>query len=298
MIKLGIVSVESTHVDAFCRIFNSDSSDPWNLEGAQIVALCNQDNAPERVAELQETYNIETVVTEPRDLEPMVDAAMVLGRDGSRHLEQAAPFLEAGKPCFVDKPMTHTVDDATELVNIAVDNGAALMSASGLRYCDELTAALDDLGDEEVIHASLIGPGELYFYGIHLTDVISAVMGPGVQCVSNLAEVGFDLLSVSFGDGRSASLQLLREAKGAHHGELITSQRSVDFVVEGKLFYLRTMERFLAMAEGGEPPIPYEDMIEAVAVLVAADISASQGGRAVRLGELRPAREQMVPSLT
>ncbi len=122
MIKLGIVSVESTHVDAFCRIFNSDSSDPWNLEGAQIVALCTQDNAPERVAQLQETHNIETVVTEPRDLAPMVDAAMVLGRDGSRHLEQAAPFLEAGKPCFVDKPMAHTVDDATALVNLAVDN--------------------------------------------------------------------------------------------------------------------------------------------------------------------------------
>ena len=298
MIKLGIVSVESTHVDAFCRIFNSDSSDPWHLEGAQIVALCTQDNAPERVAELQDTHNIETVVTEPRDLAPMVDAALVLGRDGSRHLEQAAPLLEAGRPCFVDKPMAHTVDDATELVNLAMDNGAALMSASGLRYCDELAAALDEIADEEVIHASLIGPGELYFYGIHLTDIVSAVMGPGVQSVSNLAETGFDLLSLSFGDGRSASLQLLREAKGAHQGELFTSQGSVGFVVEGKLFYRRTMERFLAMAEGGEPPIAYEDMIEAVAVLVAADISASQGGRAVRLAELRPAREQMVPSLT
>ncbi len=298
MIKIGVVSLESTHVDAFCRIFNSESSDPWNLEGAQIVALCSQDNAPERVMELQETHNIETVLTEPRDMAAMVDAALILGRDGGRHLVQAAPFLEAGRACFVDKPFAHTVDDCTEMVNLAVDNGAPLMSASGLRYSDELSAAMAEIGDDEVIHASLIGPGELYFYGIHLTDVVNAVMGGGVQCVSNVAEVGFDLLNLSFGDGRSASLQLLREAKANHHGELFTGSGSVAFAVKDKLFYRRTMEQFLAMAETGESPIMYEDLIESVAVLVAAEISAAQGGRAVRLAEIRPQREQMVPSLS
>ena len=298
MINLGIVSLESTHVDAFCRIFNSDSTDPWHLEGAQVVALCSQDNAAERIRELQDTYRIETVLTEPRDLASLVDAALVLGRNGSRHLEQSAPFLEAGNPCFVDKPLALTVDDATAMVNLAMDSGAPLMSASGLRYADELAAALEEIGEEEVIHASLVGPGELYFYGIHLTDVLSAVMGPGVQCVSNLAEPGFDLLSVSFGDGRSASLQLLREAKGYHSGELFTVEGSVRFVVDDNIFYRRTMESFLAMVETGEPPIMYEDMIECIAVLVAADISASQGGRAVRLAEIRPGREKMLPSLS
>ena len=167
----------------------------------------------------------------------------------------------------------------------------------GLRYSEELAAALDEIGEEEVIHASLIGPGELFFYGIHLTDVVNAVMGGGVEGVSNLAERGFDLINITFGDGRSASLQLLREARGQHQGELFTAGLSVRFVVRDRIFYRRTMERFLAMVETGEPPIRYEDMIEAVAVLVAADISASQGGRVVRLAELRPAREQMVPSL-
>lgn len=298
MIKLGIVSLESTHVDAFCRIFNSDSTDPWHLEGAQVVALCSQDNSPERIEQLRVEHNIQTVLTSPADLVPIVDAAMVLGRDGSRHLAQATPFLQAGKPCFVDKPLALSVDDCTAMVNLAIDAGAPLMSASGLRYSDELAAAFEEIGEEEIIHASLVGPGELYFYGIHLTDIVSAAMGSGVQCVSNLAEPGFDLIGLSFGDGRSASLQLLREAKARHQGELFTESGSVRFVVKDNIFYRRTMESFLGMVQSGEPPIMYEDLIEAVAVLVAADISASQGGRAVRLAELRPAREQMLPSLT
>ncbi len=297
MIRLGIVSLESTHVDAFCRIFNSDSSEPTHLEGAQVVALCDQDNSPERIAELQEQWKIEIVVSHPRDLLGMVDAAMVLSRDGSRHLRQAEPFLQEGLPVFVDKPFALDLDDANDMIALALDSGAPIMSASGLRCANELTAALDELADAEVIHANLVGPGELYFYGIHLSDMLSAIMGPGVQAVANVGEVEFDLIAVSFGDGRSASLQLLREARARHHGELFTADGSVCFEIREHTFYRRTMERFLEMIRTGEPPILYEDMLEALAVLVAADRSQRQGGRAVRLAELRPDGESLQPTL-
>jgi len=297
VIRLGIVALESTHVDAFCRIFNSDSSEPTHLEGATVVALCNQNNTPERIAELQEQWKIEIIVNEPRDLVDMVDAALICSRDGSQHLRQAEPFLEKGLPVFVDKPLALDLDDANDMIALALESGAPLMSASGLRYADELTAALDEIGDEEVVHANLVGPGELYFYGIHLSDVLNTVMGPGVQAVCNMAEVEFDLISVSFGDGRSASLQLLREAYARHHGELFTAEGSVRFEIREHTFYMRMMQRFLKMIETGEPPIPYEDMIEALAVLVAADRSQRQGGRAVRLAELRSDRESLQPTI-
>ncbi len=297
MIRLGIVALESTHVDAFCRIFNSDSSEPTHLEGATVVALCSQDNAPERVAQLQEQWKIEIVLSEPRDLVGMVDAALICSRDGSQHLRQAEPFLEEGLPVFVDKPFALDLDDANDMIALALESGAPIMSASGLRYAEELSAALEQIGDAEVVHADLVGPGELYFYGIHLSDMLNAIMGPGVQAVSNLAEVEFDLISVSFGDGRSASLRLLREAYARHHGELFTAESSVRFEIVEHSFYMRTMQRFLAMIDSGEPPVFYEDMLEALAVLVAADRSQRQGGRAVRLAELRSDRESLQPTI-
>ncbi len=297
MIRLGMVSVESTHVDAFCRTFNSDSSEPTHLEGAVVVALCNQDNDPARIAQLQQQWGIEIIVPNPRDLLGMVDAALICGRDGSRHLEQARPFLEAGLPVFVDKPMALSLDDAQDLLGLALEHGAPVMSASGLRYCEELEAALDEIGDEEIVHANLIGPGELFFYGIHLTDILNAAMGPGVQAVSNLGELEFDLISVSYADGRSASLQLLRDPAPRHQGQLFTSEGSVRFEIHAHTFYMRTMQRFLAMIESGEPPIHYEDMLEALVVLLAAQRSQQQNGRVVRLSEMRSARESMQPTI-
>ncbi len=297
MIKLGIVSVESTHVDAFCRIFNSDSSETEHLEGAVVAALCNQDNDPARVASLQKQWGIEIVVENPRDLLGIVDAALVCSRDGSLHYEQAAPFLETGMPVFIDKPMALTFDDATDIIDLALEHGAPLMSASGLRYAEELEAALEEVGDEEIVHADLIGPGELFFYGIHLSDVLNTVMGPGVESVSNLGEYQFDLISCSYADGRSATLQLLRDARPRHQGQLFTVEGSARFEIHAHSFYMRMMQHFLEMVETGEPPILYEDMLEAIAVLIAAERSQQQGGRAVRLAEIRPQRETLQPTI-
>ncbi|MGC9317390.1 MAG: Gfo/Idh/MocA family protein [Armatimonadota bacterium] len=297
MIKLGIVSLESTHVDAFCRIFNTDSSEPMHLDGAVVAALCNQDNEPARIAQLQDEWGIEIVVHNPRDLLGMVDAALICSRDGAQHLRQAEPFLEESLPVFIDKPLALHMDDAWDIIGLALEHGAPVMSASGLRYADELAAALEEIGDEEIVHADLIGPGELFFYGIHLSDMLTAIMGPGVESVANLGEHEFDLLSCSFADGRSASLQLLREAAPRHQGQLFTADCCVRFETTGHTFYKHMMRRFLEMARSGEPPINYDEMLEAIAVLVAADRSQRQGGRAVRMAEIRPERETLEPTI-
>ncbi|MFO8079855.1 MAG: Gfo/Idh/MocA family oxidoreductase [Armatimonadota bacterium] len=297
MIKLGIVSLESTHVDAFCRIFNSDSSEPTHLEGAVVAAVCNQDNDPARIASLQEEWGIEVVVESPRDLLGLVDAALVCSRDGALHYEQAAPFLEEGVPVFVDKPFALSLDDAQDMLGLALATGAPVMSASGLRYAEEFEAALGEIGDEEIVHANLVGPGELFFYGIHLTDLLNAAMGPGVEAVSNVGEVEFDLISVTFGDGRSASLQLLRDPAPRHQGQFFAADKSARFEIHAGTFYMRMMEQFLAMIETGETPIAYEDILEAIIVLLAAKRSQAQGGRAVRLAEVRSDRESQQPTI-
>ncbi|MFW5866373.1 MAG: Gfo/Idh/MocA family protein [Armatimonadota bacterium] len=297
MIKLGIVSLESTHVDAFCRTFNSDSSEPTHLEGAVVAALCNQDDDPARIATLQQEWGIEVIVERPRDLLGLVDAALICSRDGSRHYEQAAPFLEEGMPVFVDKPFALNLDDAQDMLGLALSTGAPVMSASGLRYAEEIEAALNEIDDEEIVHANLIGPGELFFYGIHLTDVLNAAMGPGIEAVSNVGEVEFDLISVTYGDGRSASLQLLRDPAPRHQGTFFAADRTARFEIHAHTFYMRMMRQFLAMIETGEPPIAYEDMLEAIIVLLAAKRSQEQGGRAVRLAEVRSGRESQQPTI-
>ncbi|MGQ9730902.1 MAG: Gfo/Idh/MocA family protein [Candidatus Zipacnadales bacterium] len=288
MVQLGIVALESSHVDQYCRIFNLPDDD-WHLEGARVVALCSQNNPSERIEELCGKFGIEIVVEKPEALVPLVDAALMLGRDGSCHCAQALPFLQAGKPCFVDKPFAHSLEDAAQMIETARANSAAITSSSALRYALEIEDAAHDIAAlGELRHLSLIGPGELFFYGIHLTDLLMRLMGPGVEVVSDLREETMDLLSVTYGDGRSASIQILRGAAYCFALHLIGTQGTLSIYPKDSRYYVRQMEAFLRMIQTGEEPVPQAEMLEAVRILVAADRSAHQGGRPVRLAEVYP----------
>lgn len=288
MTRVGIVALESSHVDQFCRILNLPD-DERHLEGARIAALCPQGNAPERVEELCSQFGIDTVVEAPEDMVPLVDAAMTLGRDGARHCEQTLPFLKAGKPCFVDKPFAHSMEDAALMVETARGHSAPIMTSSALRFAVELERAADQLrAAGELRHCSLVGPGELFFYGIHLSDLLMRLMGSGVEAVADMREETMDLVSVSYGDGRSACLQVLRQKGVPFTGLLVGAEGTVEFRISDPGYYRRQMQAFLGMVETGQEPVPEAEMLEAVQILVAADRSAKQGGRQVRLAEVYP----------
>ena len=49
------------------------------------------------------------------DLVGQVDGVMVTARDGKHHLPYVKPYLEAGIPVFMDKPITVKIDEAEEM---------------------------------------------------------------------------------------------------------------------------------------------------------------------------------------
>jgi predicted dehydrogenase len=287
MKRLGIVALESSHVDQYCRIFNQPDFE-HRLPDARITAICPQDeNTQERVDELAGTYGIETVVATPEEMIGVVDSAMMLGRDGAQHCGQTLPFLRAGIPCFVDKPFAHTMEDADLMISTAREHGVAITTSSAIRHASEF-AEVDHDAVGEIKHVSLFGPGELFFYGIHQTDILMSLMGPGVEAVSNLREETMDLVSVTYGDGRSAQLQLIRGPSVRFGATLFGATGMADVRITRYDYYVRQMVPYLKMIDTGEEPIPEAHMREAVQILVAADRSAKQGGRAVRLAEVYP----------
>ena len=121
-----------------------------------------------------------------------------------------------------------------------------------------------------------------------MTELLNTIMGGGVAAVSNLRERSFDLITATYGDGRSATLHILRGgAKAPFSVQAIGTGGQLRFEIGNVLFYRETMRRFLEMLQTGVQPIAYEDIYETIALLVAADQSA-RTGRSVRLAELVP----------
>lgn len=288
MLKLGIVSLESSHVDAFCKLLNADGGlDGMRVRGARVTALCPWENPLARVQELQEAFGIEQVFSAPEEMLPQVDAAMLLARDGGIHREQAEPFLAAGKPTFVDKPFALSVADAQAMVEASRRGGAPLMSCSALRFAAELApikAEMPELGP--IRHAFCSGPGELFFYGVHIAEVVHTMLGPGIESVRNLADEQQDIMTVRWQDGKTAVLSLLREGANGFHFSVYCDKGLRSTSIGDLAFYRNTVAEFVKMCQTGEEPVDLDHTLEIIKLLAAAEASRDQDGAAVRLADL------------
>ena len=125
---------------------------------------------------------IPNVVAKPTDVIGHVDAVLVATDDGFDHVRRAQPFIEAGLPVFVDKPLALTVCDLRTFVRWQ-KAGAKILSSSGLRFAPELDALLSNSGVGEMrwIAATCCKTWERY--GIHLLEPVFRLLGPGFVSV-------------------------------------------------------------------------------------------------------------------
>ena len=172
--RIGIVGVESSHTAEVLRLVEQERRVP----GARVVAVApvDVDAGPEIDPAL--------LVGSPAELVGAVDAVLVLTRDGAGHRRLAEPFLAAGLPVWVDKPLTTRVDDARALLAAARDGGGAVWSRSALRYADGVRRAAGLAAAGELAHLHLTGPADpagpysgIAFYGIHLLEAAVEVLG-------------------------------------------------------------------------------------------------------------------------
>lgn len=293
MIRLGILSVESTHAEAYPSLFNgftdqwresysSHGDSPETIPGARVVALWAAQGAEQRARALMEDFDIGFLATKPEDMLGKVDAVLVLSRSGALHLPLARPFLQAGLPTFVDKPCAEDISDAEEMFSLAEAHNASLFSSSALRFASELTPLKALVKEKaEIWGGCSFGPGnysaEANRYGIHPVEGMISLVGTGVESVLNVGAQTNHVVRLKYTDGKTVMV--------------ITGNScpSYDFIVWGETwretasvknhyqFYRRTMEAFMHMIQTGRPPIPPEETLEIIKIVLAAEQTINTG---------------------
>lgn len=121
--RVGLVGTESSHADGIVGYLRS------RPEAARVVAVVGP--ADERNRGLAGDG---VVVASAGELLGMVDAVIVTSRDGAAHRQLAVPFLAAGVPVWVDKPLATRVVDAEAMMAAARRGGTTVTSYSALRW--------------------------------------------------------------------------------------------------------------------------------------------------------------------
>ena len=111
-LRLGIIGTDTSHVIAFTKLLNEESS-AQHVPGARVVAafkggskdLADSYQRVDKFAEeLRTKWNVELVPDIP-SLCRKVDGVMIESVDGRQHLEQVKQALASGKSLWIDKPI-------------------------------------------------------------------------------------------------------------------------------------------------------------------------------------------------
>lgn len=295
MIRLGIVDCDTSHVVQFTKRLNHQGidQDQW-VDGANVVMAyrgTSEITPPERVDEYVNQIKEMGVqmVDRPEEMIGKVDGVLIESQAGAVHLERARPFLEAGVPCYIDKPFTTSVADAKAIVELAAKKGLPVFSSSSLRYALEIQE-LAESGIGRVLGADAYSPAALhekqpglFHYGIHGVETLFALMGTGCQSVWTVFTEGAEVTTGLWKDGRIGTMRGTRA--GAHaYGFVAWGEKGVrQSPINAAYIYRELLKRIVQMFQTGKAPLDPAETIEVVAFQVAALKSAHNGGQRVDL---------------
>jgi len=269
VLRMGLVDLCTSHPGSFVPILRQ-------MDGVEVAAVYDSGAArPDGYAEqFAAEHAIPHACERLEDMLDLVDAAIVHSADWDSHLDRARPFIEAGKPVYIDKPVVANLRDLNELLNLEAKHGTLIMGGSSLRWAAEVQELRDRVAERgEVVSAFGSGPGDFFNYGIHTIEMLGGLLGSGVRSVTWVASRGTtDVFHAAYSDGRMALFQL-----GSPHHEwqvtVTTTGGGATATVDAGKLYEALLRHYLAALETGQAPVPLRDVLESIQVALAAKVS-------------------------
>ena len=175
------------------------------IPGVEVTHIWTQDaKLSHRIAKAS---LISQVVDEPEAMLSQIDALLLARDDAENHLAFVRPFLQAGVPVYIDKPIALSLKDMDALYQLEQYEGQ-IFTCSALRYAKELMLSESDrkrIGP--IRHLQATTPKSWEKYAVHIIEpslqIIDVAPDITSTCSHAVAEGGRSV-SVKFGNGVTA----------------------------------------------------------------------------------------------
>lgn len=256
------------------------------IAGAKVTHVWCDD--PADAVQVAAVAYIPTVAQRVEDLIGEVDAVLIATDKGFEHVERARPFIEAGIPVFIDKPLC---DNRADLATFTrwVAEGKPLISSSSMRYAKEFVPyhrATHALGQLRHIGITMAKSWETY--GIHALESVYPITGPGYVSVQNIGDATSNIVHLKHRDGVDVLIQVTKDMGGGF-GMLTLAGTAAGLQLKSSDTYhaFRTqLVGYVDYLRTGTPPVPFEETRELMQLVIAGIESREQGGRRVFLSEM------------
>ncbi|OFX13779.1 MAG: hypothetical protein A2Z18_06090 [Armatimonadetes bacterium RBG_16_58_9] len=305
MLKLGIIGLSpgNGHPYSWAAIFNGydraemkkcpfplipdylDKQNPADVRipDAKVTHIWTQDVEISR--SVARSSLIQNIVDNMVDMIGEVDAVILARDDGENHLEMARPFIEAGLPILIDKPLTDQANHLGEFVRY-YEQGKPIMSCSSMRYSPAFVELKQGNPIGRILTVSAVTPKYWRTYGIHLVEGVCTVMGVGIESVQNVGRPGEEIVHLQYSDGRHAVLQSFAKITSGLVTFFGENGAATPQDPDAFLQFKNMLAHFVEMLKTGKAPFDWHETVEMSKIVIAGRISMDESGRVVHLDEI------------
>jgi len=259
------------------------NKDTLGLPEARVTHVLTQDISISK--SIAASSGIENIAERAEDMIGKVDAVILARDDAEFHVEMAKPFIEAGIPVFIDKPLAIKQEDLDwfEEQHAA---GRFIMSCSSMRYANECRVVKQDitsLGKLELVTA--VGKKDWLKYGVHMIEAMFATLDdPKVATVQHIGERGKDVVHITFEDGLPATIHLFMDISGTFRLTFFGQKAWKMAEIKNSYSMFRdNIIEFLRSVKEGKSRLDFGITKNIINTVIAAEASRLSGGKIIYL---------------
>jgi len=305
MLRLGVIGLSdgNGHPYSWSAIINGDyhaelmqdcgypviaaylgaNRDTLGIDEAGVTHIWTQDRRLS--AGTAAAARIANVVDRAEDMIGQVDAVLLARDDPENHVAMAGPFLQAGVPIFIDKPLASTDADLDYFIEQQAA-GRFLMSCSSMRYSPEngaIKPGLGELGKLEL--AVVVGKKDWLKYGVHMLEGLFALLDdPQPVTVKHVGKSHTDIVRVEFATDMVATIHLFYDICPTFQTSLFGRDgwRCVEYS-NWYCMFRSNLEEFIRSVRQGAPRLAFDKTVNIIRTLIGAQKSLEQGGKTIHL---------------
>ncbi|MBE7029485.1 MAG: Gfo/Idh/MocA family oxidoreductase [Clostridia bacterium] len=291
MFRVGILGSDNSHAQHFATLCNVEKA---YGDDVRIECIYGRDDDPAHTKEVAEIGKIPYIAKDPKEFLGKVDAVMVVYRRGALHVPEILPFIEAGLPVWLDKPVCESLEDIEILREAVERNNTLITGGSTLKYNYEILTLKDKVesGRLGAVSGGCINfPGDLeseyggiFFYGSHLIEMMLSVFGYDVKSVTAKTVAPKNSLVIVKYEDRMVSLAF-NNLCPSFHITVYGLDKACNVEVDISFIYRLGFAKFVEMLKTKKMPLSFDDLVKPVYVLNAIKKSLDED-REVELCEL------------
>lgn len=253
------------------------------VEGATVTHVWTDD--PNDAHHVAKVAYVPNVVKKPEDIIGEVDAVLVATDIGSQHVERCRPFIDAGIPIFIDKPLCDNQRDLT-IFNDWMKEGKSFISSSALRYAKEFEPyhlSTYELGDLRYVNVTMAKSWEKY--GIHALETLYPITGPGFLTVQNTGTINNNIVHLKHKRGIDINIASIHDMIGGFGLITLAGTKSSVQLKSTDTYYAfkKQLVSYVDFLRTGKHPVPWSETYELMQLVIAGIESREKNGAIINI---------------